>query len=580
MDIDQLMRAVAIVLAVTAVAVSIAKRLNLGSTLGLLVVGAALGPHSPHPLLGISHVDELQAVGEIGIVLLLFLLGLDIRPARLWAMRGMIVGLGTAQYILSSLAIAGVLLLTGVGAREPVLVIGLALAMSSAAVAMAALEEHGDTNSPQGRATIAVQILQSFVLIGLLTVIPLLGSTPRSIQPPGLRHTSEVLGVILGIQLLARFVLPRLLTLTATNLGSGAFGLTIIAAVFGAAATLDSFGVSMALGGFMLGVNLSRSIYVDQLKVAVDPAKRLLLGLFFITVGMALDWREVLAAGPGPLLLLLVLLAVKFGVVTALGLAFRIGRRAAVLTAALLMPLDEVGYVVLGSASATGLLGPRAYALGLTFISVSFVVSPLLITLAYRLTARMRAAELAPAKMPSMAGRVVVAGYGPGGRGVCLMLEAAQVPFLAVDHDLDRLRFAGRFGHDVRYGDLTDPNLLTTVDVDRARAVIVTMPEFPSARRLVDALKRFHPRVPTLVAVSTLGQQDSMRQLGVEHVVTISVEGTLRFSRLVLTTLGVEEKTTESILGAMEANDYAAMRTAEQSAAPVRAAAQGSASSG
>jgi glutathione-regulated potassium-efflux system ancillary protein KefC len=577
-DIDQLMRAVAIVLAVTAVAVSIAKRLNLGSTLGLLVVGAALGPHSPRPLLGISHVDELQAVGEIGIVLLLFLLGLDIRPSRLWAMRGMVVGLGTAQYVLTSVAIAGVLLLTGVGRGEPVLVIGLALAMSSAAVAMAALEEHGDTSSPQGRATIAVQILQSFVLIGLLTIIPLLGSTPRSIHPPGLLRTSEVLGIILAIQLLARFVLPRLLTLTATSLGSGAFTLTIIAAVFGAAATLDSFGVSMALGGFMLGVNLSSSIYVDQLKVAVDPAKRLLLGLFFITIGMALDWHEVIAGGPGPLLLLLLLLAVKFGVVTALGLAFRIGRRAAVLTAVLLMPLDEVGYVVLGAARATELLGPRVYALTLTFISVSFVVSPLLITLAYRLTARMRIAAATAEKMPSMAGRVVVAGYGAGGRGVCLMLEAAQVPFLAVDNDLDRLRLARRFGHDVRYGDLADPTLLTTVDVDRARAVIVTMPEFSSARRMVDALKRFHPRVPTLVAVATLGQQDQMRQLGVEHVVTLSVEGTLRFSRLVLTALGVEEKTTESILGSMEANDYAAMRTAETSSVPLPSTARRSAS--
>jgi len=124
-DIDQLMRAVAIVLAVTAVAVSVARKLNLGSTLGLLVVGAALGPHSPHPLLGIEHVDELQAIGEIGIVLLLFLLGLDIRPARLWAMRGMVVGLGTAQYVLSTAAIAGVLLLQGVGSGQPVVVIGL-----------------------------------------------------------------------------------------------------------------------------------------------------------------------------------------------------------------------------------------------------------------------------------------------------------------------------------------------------------------------------------------------------------------------------------------------------------------------
>jgi glutathione-regulated potassium-efflux system protein KefB len=372
-----------------------------------------------------------------------------------------------------------------------------------------------------------------------------------------------VLGVILAIQVGARWVLPRLLTLTATNLGSGAFTLTIIAAVFGTAATLDSLGVSMALGAFVLGVNLSGSIYVDQLKVAVDPAKQLLLGLFFITIGMALDWREVLAAGGGPMMLLLALLAVKVGVGVGLGLVFRFGLRASLLTAVLLMPFDEVGYVILGSARSTGLLSPRVYALSLTFISVSFIISPLLVNLTYRLTAHLRKVAASSGKMPSVAGRVVVAGYGAGGRGVCLILEAAGIPFVAVDEDLDRLRLARRLGHEVRYADLSDPALLTTLDVDRARAVIVAVPEFPIGRRLVDALKRFHPGVPTLVSVQTLGQQESMRQLGVEHVVALSLEGTLRFSRLVLTSLGVEQKTTESILTTMEADDYAAMRTAE-----------------
>jgi glutathione-regulated potassium-efflux system protein KefB len=491
----------------------------------------------------------------------------------------MVVGLGTAQYVLSALAIAGVLLLHGADTGEPVVIIGLALAMSSAALALGALEEHSDTGSSEGRATIAVQILQSFVLIGLLTVIPLLGARP-GVHPLGLRHTLEVLGVILAIQVLARWVLPRLLTLTATNLGSGGFTLTIIAAVFGAAATLDSVGVSMALGAFMLGVNLSDSIYVDQLKVAVDPAKRLLLGLFFITIGMALDWREVLAAGLGPMVVLLALLAVKFVVSAGLGLIFRIGRRAALLSAVLLMPFDEVGYVILGSARSTGLIGSRIYALSLTFISVSFIVSPLLINLAYRLTAHLRTAAAASRKLPSVADRVVVAGYGAGGRGVCLILEAARVPFVAVDQDLARLRLARQLGHDVRYADLADPALLTTLDVDRARAVIVAVPEFATGRRLVDALKRFHPRVPLLVSVQTLGQQESMRQLGAEHVVALSLEGTLRFSRLVLNALGVEQHTTDSILTEMEAHDYAAMRTAEFSGPTGSGVARRSASRG
>ena len=564
MDIDELMRAVAVVLAVTAIATAIARRLNLGSTLALLAVGMALGPHSPHPLLGVSHIDELQAIGEIGVVLLLFLLGLDTRPSRLWAMRGMVVGLGSAQYLLSALAIAGVLLIRGFRG-EQVLILGLALAMSSAAVALAALDDHGDTGSPEGRATVAVQILQSFVLIGLLTVIPLLGTSARSIQPPGLRHTAEVLGVILAIQVVGRWVLPWLLTLTANNLGSGAFALTIIAAVFGAAATLDTLGVSMALGAFMLGVNLSSSVYVDQLKVAVDPAKSLLLGLFFITIGMALDWREVLAAGPRPMLILVALLVVKFGVVLGLGLVTRFGWRASILAGALLMPFDEVGYVILGSARSSGLIQPRPFALSLTFISVSFLLSPLLINLAYRLTQRLRAVAAAARLAAAAGGRVVVAGYGAGGRGVCLMLEAAKIPFLAVDNDLDRLRLARKLGHEVRYGDLSDPALLATLGVERARAVIISVPEFPTARRLADCLCRFHAAVPLLVAVQTLGQQEQMRQLGVGHVVALSLEGTLRFSRLVLGTLGVAEGTTGSIIAAMEADDYAAMRGAESS---------------
>jgi CPA2 family monovalent cation:H+ antiporter-2 len=280
---------------------------------------------------------------------------------------------------------------------------------------------------------------------------------------------------------------------------------------------------------------------------------------------MALDWREVLAAGPVPMLVLLGLLAVKFVVAAGLGLAFRFGRRAALLTGVLLMPFDEVGYVIVGSAHSARLLGDLLYALSLTFISVSFIVSPLLINLVYRLTAHMRRVAAASGTLPSVEGRVVVAGYGAGGRGLCLMLDAAQIPSLAVDQDLDRLRLARRLGHEVRYADLTDPTLLTTLDVDRARAVIVAVPEFPVARRLVDALRRFHPRVPTLVSVQTLGQQEAMRKLGAEHVVALSLEGTLRFSRLVLRALGVEQQRTDSILTAMAANDYAAMRTAEAS---------------
>jgi glutathione-regulated potassium-efflux system ancillary protein KefC len=564
MDIDQLMLAAAILMTATAIAVGVAKKLNLGSTVALLAVGVALGPHSPHPLL-VNHVDELHALGEIGVALLLFLLGLDVRPRRLWSLRRMVIGFGSLQYLLSAAAIAGLLFLLGPAHWLPVVLVGLGLAMSSAAIALAAIEERADTATPEGRTTIAVQILQAFVVIAVLAVIPILGSFPvHDVEPPSVRRVLEVLGAVIGVYVVGRYLLPRVLVLTARNLGSGAFGLIIIAAVFGAASLLDRLGISMALGAFMMGVALSTSMFVEQVKAAVAPTKGLLLGLFFITVGMAIEWKEVAAYGPRFLLLLVALLLAKFVVVLGLGLGFRIGRRAAILTALLLMPFDEVGYVIFGSARQSGLLTPRQYAITLALISASFILSPLLINLGYRLSRRKDRATAGGPGSTTLAnagdGQVVVAGYSYGGRGLCLMLEQAAIPYVVFEVDLERLALARSSKHNVHYGDVTDPTMMGAVAIARSRAVVVTTIAFEACKRMIDNLRRFYPDVPVMTAVQFLAQRDELQRMGARQVVALTPEGTLSFGRSVLTALGIAGTQADAIVASLQADDYAAMR--------------------
>ena len=557
------MIATAILMASAALAVAVAKRLALGSTVALLAVGMALGPHSPHPLLA-EHVDELHAVGEIGVALLLFVMGLETRPGRLWQSRGLVVGLGSLQYLFSAAAVTALFSIISPINWIPHIVGGLGLAMSSGAIALSALDDHGDHNSEQSRATVCVQVLQSIVTVGVLSLIPILGgSTLHAVSVPRLQRTLEVVGAVVGVWLAGRFLVPRALALTARNLGSAGFALTVIAAVFAAAGLLDGLGVSMALGAFLMGVALSGSIFVEQVKAAVAPAKGLLLGLFFITVGMAIEWREVAAFGPRFVLVLAGLLALKFGVVVGLSRVFGLDRRAVVLTALLLMPFDEVGYVIFGNAHDNGLISSRSYALFLGYISASFIVSPLLINLGYRFTARWdpSGAAIRPGRFGGkVAGQVVVAGYSFWGRGICQMLGEARVPYIAFDIDLDRLKVGEVSRHNVHYGDVTDPTMMGAVAIANARAVVVTTSSFDDSKRMIDNLRRFYPAVPVLTAVQLLVQRDELRRMGAQQVVALWPESTLSFGRSVLLAVGVPGPQVEAIVTSLQANDYQALR--------------------
>jgi glutathione-regulated potassium-efflux system ancillary protein KefC len=325
----------------------------------------------------------------------------------------------------------------------------------------------------------AVVIYQCFMAIPVLALIPLLAASPMQGAPvPRVFETLEVCAAITSVYLFTRYALPKVLAMAARKYGIEAFTLIIIAAVFAAAWLMDTVGLSNALGAFMVGMILSASLFAYQIKASVSSIKGLLLSVFFIAIGMSINLKEVIGIGGELLYYLPSLLLLKVAVVIALGLFFRLGFRASVLAGFLLAPFDEIAYIIFSSAHRSGLLTERAYAMGLTGISFSFIVSPVLINLGYKLVDHFKT-ETKPnlplkALSESIHDQVVVIGYSYVGRVICIMLERANIPFIAFERSLERIAEAKKDKRKVYFGDVTNPAMMNALAISRARAVVVT----------------------------------------------------------------------------------------------------------
>lgn len=577
MTTDEIMLAGALVIIAALVAKGIAERLALGSIVGLLAVGFAFGPHSPYPMLG-NYVEELRAVGEIGVVLLLFLIGLDTRPEQLRSMRGLVFGSAVLQYLLVTAALTAVFALLGFEPWQAALVVALGLAMSSDAVAMGAIEAHGERTTPQGRAVTAALIAQGFIVIPVLAAIPLLAAPDAGHHVrfglPSTTRALQLLGAIAVVVLGGRYLLPLALGWCARRLGPNGFGLAILAAVLLAAWVMDVVGASMALGSFLLGMILSGSTFADQIRASIGSRKTLLLGIFFIAIGMSIDPAELARVGWELVAVLPLLLGIKVASMLLLARVFGIDLRAALLAGMLLAPFDEVGFVVFASALHSGLLHHEGYALGLTLISFSFVVSPPLINLTYALGRRWRRHAPAPTATPAAEpgeGHLAIVGYSYTGRVICALLARAGVPYIAFDLELERVAEGRDLGHNVHYGDVTDPDMLGAESVAGARDVIVTTRDYEQTRSVVSNLRAFYPQVPVVAAVPYLFQRDELRRLGVPDAMALMPEGMLELGRQVLTRAGVPAEEIEQHTADLRADDYALLRGVRAVVAPVDA---------
>jgi len=287
------------------------------------------------------------------------------------------------------------------------------------------------------------------------------------------------------------------------------------------------------------------------------------MAIFFIAIGLAIDLKQVVALKSDLLLYLPAVLLIKFAVILVLARSFGLGPRPAILTAALMMPLDEIGYVILASANANGLISATAYTVGLTMISFSFIVSPLIINLAYRLSDRLPRASVkgAPLIAPvAPDSSVVVAGYGYVGRAICIVLERASIAYVAYETNPEFVAKGYTAKHNVHYGDLTDPTLMSAIAIARVRLVVVASSDYQSSKTVIGNLQRFYPHVPVMTAVQYLAQRDELRGMGLMEVVALAPEGTLSFARAALLRLGLASKEADAVVDSVKAEDYLALR--------------------
>jgi glutathione-regulated potassium-efflux system ancillary protein KefC len=564
------MMAATIMLAVSGIALLAARRLHVGSIVALLLVGIALGPHSPYSLFQ-GRVQELEAIGSIGVILLLFAVALDVQPTRLWALRRMVAGFGAGQYCAATAGITALaLLLTSVG-WNTALLLGLGLAMSSSAIAFPLLVEHAETDGPRGQAVVAVDIFQGFMVAPVLILVPVLAGG-HAAGSGGSRGAAllYVVAALAAVSVLALVVLPAALRIASRALGTGAFSMLVLAAVLFASWIMDWAGVSAAMGAFMIGTLLSTSIFAAQIKAVVAPAKQVLLALFFMSIGMAIDPNEIFAMKAQLAIFLPILFVVKGAIGYAVFRAGKLEARDAMMVALLLLPLDEIAFVIFAGARDNGLLDARGYAISLTVLSLSFMVSPILINIGYRLTAR-RAATPADAGVtaaPLAKGQVLQIGCGPLGRAICSVLERAEIEYVCIDDDLDNLAKAKARGHNVRFGHIEDPSSLWSFGVPDARLVIVATDSFKYAKHVLGQMREFHPGVRVTAAVRLLAQRDEFRAMGVQDSFALMPEGTLHFGSFVLRSLGVDERRTEAVAAAIREGDYAALRLESDTGGP------------
>jgi len=566
MDLDSFMVSAVILLAVTSVAVALFKHLGLGSVLGLLVAGVVVGPYSPGPYIT-THVEDVRRFTELGVVLLLFVIGLDMKPRQLWALRRQVFGLGSLQILISG-ALIGAYALTYAASWKTALLDGLTLALSSTAFVMQLLQDRGEVASRHGRTAFGILLMQDLAIVPLLALVPFLSESHALSQ--GL-PVWELLSVVFGMLLLlwgsGRYVVPFALERLVRQNNREAFALVIMLAVFLSAWATHEAGLSMALGAFLMGMLLSGSRFSLQIQAHVEPFKGLLLSLFFVAVGMSIDIGAIVAHPLDFSMRVMAILGIKILVLFALCLAFGLTRSVALRVTFLLAQSGEFGFVLFGSAKALGVISDITFAISVGVISVSMLLTPLLVRLGDRLARRQETRESDTGTLlhdlhgEDSEVRVIIGGYGRVGHTVAVLLHGSGVPFIAFDSDPARVIQGRQDGFRVFYGDIGNPELLVAARIERVDLVIVTVDDVPTALRAVSHIHTGYPQVTVIARARDLASSGLLVRAGATLALPEALEASMRLGAAALEALGITSDDVEDLLRSARREDYALIRS-------------------
>ena len=497
---SNLLTAGAIMLGAALFFVTVFRKLGLGATLGYIVGGAVIGPYA----LGlVGEADAIQAVSEIGIAFLLFLVGLELNPSRLWRLRKDIFGLGFMQVMVCGVALAALIHFALGFSMEASIAIGLPLALSSTAQVLPMLRSTGQLNHPRGERAFSVLLFQDLSIVPMITIIAAMSRAPADpTAPSGGMLALYTVGAVVGLVLVGRFVLNPLFRLIGRFGERELFVVAGLFAVIASAALMHTLHLSTALGAFIAGVMLAESPYRHELESDVEPFRSILLGLFFLSVGMMIDFDAVVAR-PGLVFGLAVgIIVVKAALIAALAIPFGMRKGRAIWLGLLLSQAGEFGFVLFAQATAAQLITPEAASLFAAVVTLTMVSTPFLMQVIEWVLRRIPepAADLAgPEFSPET--NVIVVGYGRFGQTVAQMLMAKQIPVTIIDSKPSQIELSEEFGTKVYYGDGTRVDLLRTAGAETAEGILFCQNPKELTRDKLEAVFETFPHVAVMARV-------------------------------------------------------------------------------
>ena len=535
-DSSNLPTAILLFLFAAVVAVPIAQRLGIGAVLGYLLAGIAMGPWGFGV---IRDVDEILHFSELGVVFLMFIIGLELNPGKLWQLRRQIFGVGAGQVILTALVLGGLLWLPHFSWQAAVIG-GIGLAMSSTAMALQLMQDKGMTRNEGGQLGFAVLLFQDIAVIPALALIPVLAGTSsggNDWSMIGMKVLAFV-GMLVG----GRYLLRPIFRLIVASGVREVFTAAALLVVLGAALFMQELGFSMALGTFIAGILLAESEYQHELEIAIEPFKGLLLGLFFISVGMALNLGVLYTHILLVLLSVIILVMVKGGVLYLLARVFGLRTSVRLQFAAVLSQGGEFAFVLFSAAGAQKVISQSQLSLLLVVVTLSMMTTPLLLKYVDRiLVRRYNAQEESDEKhfVEDNEPQVIIVGFGRFGQVVGRLLMANKMRITVLERDISAVGLMRSFGYQVYYGDATRLELLRAAGAEKAKSIVITCNEPEDTLQIVRLCQENFPHLNILARARGRVEAHELLQAGVQHFSRETFSSALELGKKALVTLGM-----------------------------------------
>lgn len=536
------------ILLATVVIIPIFHRIRLGAILGYLFAGMVLGPWGFGV---ITEVEDIRHLAEFGVVFLLFLLGIELKPDKLWQMRKMVLGLGLGQVLITAGLIYGIAIWLGVS-NQSAIIIGFGLALSSTAFCLKLLAERGGISTVMGRMSFSVLLLQDIAVVPLLALVSYFAGGSQDIMEPSLQPVYAIL-VLAALLFAGRYLLNPVLGRIVASQDAEVFIAMAVLLVLGVAWIMQSVGFSMALGAFVAGVMLAESHYRHQIEADILPFRGILLGLFFMTVGMGIDFSLLWDRLVDILLLTWGLMTLKCLVVYVLSRLSSARHDIALQNGALLSQSGEFGFVLFGFAAASGVLEKQLSDILTLVIALTMVLTPFVVNMTNWLLLRFYTP--APTEdedyaefVESSEEHVILAGFGRVGARIGTLLGAAGVPYIALDMKQKRVKDARAQGFPVFFGDASKVKVLQAAGADHARMIVVTLDDAEQIERLVSQVRQFYPSMPIHARARDRKHCADLITTGATSAVSETLETSLRLTEEVLLGSGVEAEKASRVI--------------------------------